>query len=56
MEFSTITPKGLAVLAAIENGLLPKTESGVDTAQFEGFWHQYGYCLFSIKEPSKFSL
>ena len=36
-----ISDKGLAILAAVDCGLIPKTETGVDTSQFEMFWSLY---------------
>lgn len=37
----TVSDKGLAVLAAIDSGLIPKTETGADISQFETFWSLY---------------
>lgn len=36
-----ITDKGAAVLAAIDAGLIPKTEGGHDIEAFEKFWELY---------------
>lgn len=35
-----ITPKGLAVISAVQNGLAPAVEGGYDTDNFERFWKQ----------------
>ena len=37
----TISDKGIAVLAAIESGLISKTADGADTCKFEKFWSLY---------------
>lgn len=37
----TITPKGLAQIAAIESGLCPEVEGGYDTDAFDKFWGAY---------------
>ena len=36
-----LTPKGIAVLAAIEAELLPRVEGGWDNTKFDKFWEQY---------------
>lgn len=36
-----VTDKGIALLAAIEAGLIPKTEDKYDTEPFEKFWEIY---------------
>ena len=37
----TISDKGIALLAAIDCDLIPKTETGFDTENFERFWSLY---------------
>lgn len=44
-ESFTITPKGIAVLAAIDAGLCPEVDGGYDTEAFEKFWQQYDLSL-----------
>ncbi len=36
-----ISEKELAFLAAVDCGLIPKTETGADISQFETFWSLY---------------
>lgn len=36
-----ITPKGIAVIDAIDAGLLPETEDGWDDSAFEVFWEKF---------------
>lgn len=36
-----LTQKGIAIVAAIESGLLPKTDNGWDDTAFEKFWEKY---------------
>ena len=36
-----LTPKGIAVLAAIEAELLPRVEGGWDNTKFDKFWELY---------------
>lgn len=37
----TVSEKGIALLAAIESGLLPMTEEGADDVLFNRFWDIY---------------
>ena len=36
-----LTPKGIAILAAIEADLLPKVKGGWDDTKFNKFWKLY---------------
>ena len=36
-----LTPKGIAILAAIEADLLPKVKGGWDDTKFNKFWELY---------------
>lgn len=36
-----LTNKGVAIVAAIESGLLPKVEGGWDDTAFQKFWSLY---------------
>lgn len=36
-----MTPKGLAVYAAIKAGLIPEAEEGFDVAAFNTFWDEF---------------
>lgn len=36
-----LTNKGIAVIAAIESGLLPKVDGGWDDTAFQKFWSLY---------------
>lgn len=42
---SVLTGKGLALIAAIESGLLPQIEGGWDETKFEVFWKKYEEAL-----------
>lgn len=44
-----LTPKGIAILAAIEADLLPKVKGGWDDTKFNKFWE-----LFSKELESNF--
>lgn len=37
----SLTPRGLAVVLAIQEGVIPRCEGGYDTAAFERFWDRY---------------
>lgn len=37
----SLTPRGLAVVLAIQAGIIPKCEGGYDTAAFDRFWDRY---------------
>ena len=37
----SLTPRGLAVMLAIQEGVIPKCEGGYDAAAFERFWDRY---------------
>lgn len=36
-----LTPKGIAVLSAVDAGMLPRAENGWDTSQFDAFWEDF---------------
>lgn len=36
-----LTDKGIAIIAAIESGLLPEVEGGWDDTAFQKFWSLY---------------
>ena len=52
-----LTPKGLAMIAAVESGLLPKVKGGWDDADFKIFWNEFEKLLnaksYSILKISK---
>ena len=52
-----LTQKGLAMIAAIESGLLPKVKGGWDDAYFKIFWNTFEKLLnegsYSILKISK---
>lgn len=50
-----VTPKALAMMAAIESGLLPEVEGGWDDTKFQIFWNRFvnqlsesGFLIFKI--------
>ena len=43
--------KGCALLAAIDAGIIPETESGYDTARFDKFWSLYLRNLAQVYWP-----
>lgn len=45
-----ITDKGLAVIAAIESGLMPEVEGGWDDTKFNEFWEKYQSSLHERKK------
>ena len=45
ISYVRITPKGIAVVDAIDAGLLPKTEDGWDDSAFEVFWEKFSLHL-----------
>lgn len=42
----SVTPKGIAIIAAIESGLLPEVEGGWDDTAFQIFWERFNILLF----------
>lgn len=50
-----ITLKGIALIAAVETGLLPEIEingqQGYDTARFERFWQYYNKLAEEHSKP-----
>ena len=47
-----VTKKGLALLAAIETGLVPKSEDGYEIGSFSKFWEAYENLLAeNAKKP-----
>lgn len=52
-----ITPKGIAIMAAIESELLPEIEGGWDDSKFNIFWEKFenslkerGYSIFKVSK------
>lgn len=45
-EGAEITPKGLALIAAIQNGLAEEVEGGYNVDKFNRFWEQIEDDLF----------
>ena len=45
--------KGCALLAAIDSGIIPETESGYDTARFDKFWSLYLRTLAQVYRASE---
>lgn len=52
-----LTPKGLAVIAIIKSGLLPKVEGGWDDSKFNIFWNEFenslikkGYLIIKVSK------
>lgn len=44
-----VTPKGMAIVAAIESGLLPEMEDGWDDTVFQLFWDRFEDLLIANK-------
>lgn len=48
-----ITPKGIALLAAIDAGMLDETEEGWDDSKFEVFWADYSARIEKAAKAAK---
>lgn len=40
-----MTPKGCAVVAAVDAGMIPEVEGGYNLKQFEAFWKEFNRLL-----------